>query len=348
MKRNLKVLAAACVGFMIISGSVLAAAPGVRLFINNVEFAGNALMLNMDQGKAMVSLRSIVEQLHGKLTYKENSIYVTMPESSNLTMQVNSLEKALIAESPADAVLTWIRGVQKRSGAMQYAVLSPALRENTKQEFEDHFWVTGGSSPHMGKVEQLHSREITSDKVQISFDYPLVVMNETIGTGSASMTLEKIPRESSDYWAISGIDLKNPGDTGIMIGAHVPTILYTNTQYNFTMILPKSWEGKYEVVDTVSGLAGHNLNFINKASKYGVLFTISVWSTKFWEEHEEEISGQIRAFQIGEQGDHVYIFHTPTDVQYDPSDDKAMEDYQSMFRDVQTIRTSFKTILLLH
>ncbi len=342
MKRNWKVLTAACVGFMIISGSVLAAAPDVRLFINKVEFADSALMLNMDSGTAMVSLRSIVEQLQGKLTYKDNSIYVTMPESSILTMKVNSLEKALIAESPEEAVLTWIRGVQKRSGAMQYAVLSPALRQNTKQEFEDHIWVTGGSSPHMGKVEQLHSREITSDKVQISFDYPLVVMNETIGTGSASLTVEKIPRESSDYWAISGIDLKNPGDTGIMIGANVPTIPYTNTQYNFTMTLPASWEGKYEVVDNVSGFAGHNLDFINKATKYGILFTISVWSTKFWEEHEKEIHGQIRATKIGEQGDHVYIFHTPSDVQYDPSDDKATEDYQTMFRDVQAIRGSFK------
>lgn len=213
------VLIAACAGFVILSGSVLAAAIGPRIFINNTEFADSAFKLNMVEGTAMVSLRSIVEQLRGKVTYKDNSIYVTMPESANLSMQVNSLERALEAEFPEEAVQTWIRGVQKRSGAMQYAVLSPDLRQETKQEFEDHFWVTGDSSPHMGKVKQLHAKEVSPEKVQVSFDYPLVVMNETIGTGSASIMVEKIKRESFDYWAISEIALKDPGDTGTLIGA---------------------------------------------------------------------------------------------------------------------------------
>ncbi|MBB3070697.1 hypothetical protein FHS14_003699 [Paenibacillus baekrokdamisoli] len=204
---------------MIISSTVIAAASGTRIFINDVEFSGSAFNLNKDKGIVMVSLKSIVEQFQGNVTYKDNSIYVTMPESSNLSLQVKSLENALEAGSPEEAVQTWIRGVQKRSGAMQYAVLSPALRQENKQEFEDNFWVTGASSPHMGKVEQLHSKELTPDKVQISFDYPLVVMNETIGTGSASITVDKIKREPFDYWAISSIALKDPGDTGNMIGA---------------------------------------------------------------------------------------------------------------------------------
>ncbi|NOU93040.1 hypothetical protein GC093_07305 [Paenibacillus sp. LMG 31456] len=219
MKKNWKVWIAICAGFVFFSGSVLAAATGPRIFINNIEFAGSAFKLKMDEGTAMVSLRSLVEQLRGKVTYKDNSIYVTMPESSNLSMQVRSLENALEAESPEEAVRTWIRGVQKRSGAIQYAVLSPDLRQKTKQEFEDHFWVTGVSSPHMGKVEHLHTKEVSPDKVQVSFDYPLVVMNGTIGKGSACILVEKINRESSDYWAISDIALKDPGDTGIMIGA---------------------------------------------------------------------------------------------------------------------------------
>ncbi|MFD0682787.1 MULTISPECIES: hypothetical protein [unclassified Paenibacillus] len=219
MKKHRKVLIAAVCGFVFFSGSVIAAVTGPRIFINNVEFAGSAFKLNMDEGTAMVSLRSIVEQLRGKVTYKDNTIYVTMPESSSLSMQVSSLENALEAASPEEAVRTWIRGVQKRSGAMQYAVLSPDLRQKTKQEFEDNFWVTGVSSPHMGKVEQLHTKELSPDKVQVSFNYPLVMMNGPIGMGNASIIVEKIKRESSDYWVISDIALKDPEDTGIMIGA---------------------------------------------------------------------------------------------------------------------------------
>ncbi|MGF7047889.1 hypothetical protein J2T13_002395 [Paenibacillus sp. DS2015] len=346
MKRNWKVLIAACVGSMILSGSVLAVSPGVRIFINNVEFASSAFKLNVDKGTTMVSLRSIVEQFRGKLTYKDNSIYVTMPESSNVSMQVNSLENALSAGSAEEAVQTWIKGVQKRSGAMQYAVLSPTLRQNTKQEFEDNFWVTGGSSPHMGEVEatQLHSKQLTPDKVEFSFDYPLVVMTETIGTGSASITVDKIKRESVDYWAISDISLRDSGDTGIMIGATAASITYQNTTYNFTLTLPKSWEGKYEVRDRVSDRAGHNLDFINKVTKTGTLFTISVWSKEFWQANEADISGMIPAEKVGEKGNNVYIYHPPTDVQYDSSDEKAMEDYLTMSKDVKTIKASFKII----
>ncbi|WP_256758484.1 hypothetical protein [Cohnella sp. WQ 127256] len=225
MKLNRKVMITACAAFMFLSGSVIATAPATRIFINHVEFSSSTFKLNVDKGTTMVSLRSIVEQLRGKVSYKDNSIYVTMPESSTLSMQVNSLENALRSGSPEEAIQTWIKGVQRRSGAMQYAVLSPDLRESTKQEFEGNFWVTGGSSPRMGNVEQFNTKKITPDQVLISFDYPLVVMTETIGTGHASITVNKIKRESNDYWAISDIILKDPEDTGIMIGANDPSQL---------------------------------------------------------------------------------------------------------------------------
>ncbi|NIK75500.1 hypothetical protein FHS15_000600 [Paenibacillus castaneae] len=344
MKKNWKLLIAVCAGFMILSGSVLAS-PGLRIYIDNSEFAGSAFKLKMDNGTAMVSLRSIVEQFRGKLIYKDNSIYVTMPEAAHLSNQNRSLENALRAESPEEAVQTWIRGVQKRSGALQYAVLSPTLRQKTVDEFEENFWVTGGSSPHMGKVDKLIAKEITSDKVQLSFDYPLVVMNEVIESGHATIVVEKIKQESFDYWAITDIILKDPGDTGLMIGANSESeanrIPYENTKYTFTLKLPQSWEGKYEVKERISA-KGNNFDFINKATKYGILFTISIWDKQSWISSEEEIRGQIPITELGEKGDVVYLFHTPTDVQYDPSDDKSTADYQSMFNDVKTIIKSFE------
>ncbi|MFD0681653.1 MULTISPECIES: S-layer homology domain-containing protein [unclassified Paenibacillus] len=121
-----------------------------------------------------------------------------------------------------------------------------------------------------------------------------------------------------------------------------PSETYENTQYGFSLKIPKSWEGKYDITDTAPTTAGHNIDFINKSTKYGILFTISVWSKKFWEENKEEINGQIRATKIGEKGDHVYVFHTPTDVQYDPADEKSMADYLSMFKDVEAIKGSFE------
>lgn len=115
---------------------------------------------------------------------------------------------------------------------------------------------------------------------------------------------------------------------------------YTNSTYHFRLEIPKSWDTRYEVRDqSVSN--GHHLNFINTMTQ-GTLFTISVWSKNDWAEQEEEIKGQIPAVQVGERGNQVYVFHTPTDVQYDPSDDNAKIDYQGMFLDVQNIKSSFQ------
>ncbi|HIW34832.1 MAG TPA: hypothetical protein IAA29_18815 [Candidatus Paenibacillus intestinavium] len=238
MKKKSKILIASCAVFLMMSGAVLAKSPDVRIFINNIEFDGSALKLNVVKGTSMVSLRSIVDQFNGEVTYKDKSIFITTPESSNVAMQVNSLENALIAATPEDAVQTWIKGVQSRSGAMQYAVLSPELRQQTKQQFEDHFWVTGGSSPRMGKVEKLQSKEVTADKIEISFEYPLITMTETIDTGNATITVERIDRESSDYWAISKIVMKDPDDTGTMIGADMDDSSDENKENHFTPTLP--------------------------------------------------------------------------------------------------------------
>jgi|GEM_PF-3670485 len=219
MKVKQKVLIISIAGLLVMSDAIYAAVKNPRIFMNGAEYASSVFNLKMENGTAMVSLKSIVEELRGKVAYKDNAFYVTMPEASEMQMQINSLENGLQAYSPEEAVQTWIRGVQRRSGGMQYAVLSPKLREQTKKEFMENFWVTGGSSPHMGKVDALQTKTVSTDQVQISFHYPLVAQDKVIDTGSAVLTVDKIKRESFDYWGISRIALKDPGDTGVMIGA---------------------------------------------------------------------------------------------------------------------------------
>ncbi|WP_136604968.1 hypothetical protein [Paenibacillus dokdonensis] len=219
MKKRLKIMIAACSAFVLLSGSALAVTAGPRIFINKAEFANTFLKVKMENGTAMVSLRAIVEQLKGEVTYKDNSLYVSLPEASHLSHQVSGFQNALQAETPEEAANTWIRGVQKRSGPLQYTVMTPAMQQSTKQEFEDNFWVTGGSSPHMGKVTKMDTKQLSLDKVQISFDYPLIASGEAIDSGKASLIIEKGSGSADDYWAISEIYLKDLGDTGLMIGA---------------------------------------------------------------------------------------------------------------------------------
>lgn len=220
MKNKIKILLVSCSAFVFISGSAIAMTKLPDLYINNTPFASTFGKLKMEKGTAMISLRDIVERLKGEVEYKNNSIYITMPEASLLVSQVDGLTRGMQAVTPEEAVNTWIRGVQRRSGATQYAVMSQALQEKTKQEFEDHFWVTGGSSPHMGTVTKLNSKVISDSKVQISFTYPLVTQADgIIDYGKAQISLEKVTGGAEDCWVITEILLQDPDDTGLMIGA---------------------------------------------------------------------------------------------------------------------------------
>lgn len=124
-----------------------------------------------------------------------------------------------------------------------------------------------------------------------------------------------------------------------------PSLTYANTKHNFTLKLPQSWDGKYEVIEE-----GDNINFISKANNtvpkgegfMGVLFTIHIWPKEQWSKEEATIKGQIQISKIGERGNTIFTLNTPSDVQYDPSNEKLTAEYNSMWSHVNTIKTSFK------
>jgi hypothetical protein len=123
---------------------------------------------------------------------------------------------------------------------------------------------------------------------------------------------------------------------------YVPqNIVYEGT--HFTLRLPKSWEGKYEVGDNEVFSMGNSTAFINKATK-GVLFAVSTEFKDHWRETRQDTIDAIGSHltEVGEKGDRVYLIIRPTDVQYDPSDEKSMADYLSMSDDVKTIISTFE------
>ncbi|ERI07852.1 hypothetical protein [Aneurinibacillus aneurinilyticus] len=223
MQNNWKVLLGTTVCSIVFMGSALATS-NLQLFINDQEFSPDYMKLKIENGTAMVSLRSIVEELNGNVTYNKttNGINITLPDATNLAKQVKFLEDALFPTTAEYALQTWIQGIQNRNGALQYAVFSPELRAKTKKNFDNNSWVTGGSSPHMGKVENIQTKNLNNDRVQFTFDYPLIAQGETIGIGKAVVIIQKLKSEDGnreDGWFITNIKLKNLEDTGIMIGA---------------------------------------------------------------------------------------------------------------------------------
>ncbi|MNI79199.1 hypothetical protein D3C73_1356400 [compost metagenome] len=71
----------------------------------------------------------------------------------------------------------------------------------------------------MGIVQLPAPVQLSKDKVQFTFEYPLVVMKENIDKGKAQITVQKLTENERDRWVISNIKLQVITDTGTMIGA---------------------------------------------------------------------------------------------------------------------------------
>lgn len=125
-------------------------------------------------------------------------------------------------------------------------------------------------------------------------------------------------------------------------------ITYENPKYKFTLELPKRWEGKYKVVEAgVSSSNVENLHFVNVANEKefgGILFTIQVMPKQEWLA-DKETAMSMRAghiFEVGEKDKRTYLLVTPSDVQFAVNDQNLKAEYQSMFNDVENIKTTFK------
>jgi hypothetical protein len=202
-----------------LTSSVLAA-PQLHLWINSVPFISEHLELKVENGKVWAPVDRLAESFQGKATYdaQKNEVRITLPEAANQAQQIHSLETSLSPDSAREALDIWAKGIRNRSGALQYAVFSPDLRAKTKKQFDDIFWVTGGSSPHMGTLKNMKAKALNNKTTVFTFDYELIAQNKNIGTGKAVVTVQKMNTDRGEGWFITNIKLKNPMDTGITIG----------------------------------------------------------------------------------------------------------------------------------
>jgi hypothetical protein len=149
---------------------------------------------------------------------------------------------------------------------------------------------------------------------------------------------------SGDFRAYSAVTL-HIGAVNNHIISEAPSIIYESTKYNFTLKLPKTWEGKYEVMDTVDEASGINsYRFIDKANKEygGVIFAVSIWTKEDWIKKGPSAVEVGQIYKIGEDEDKVFLLIPPGDVEYDNHDEKLTAEYASMWDHINTIRTTFK------
>ncbi|MEH7110189.1 hypothetical protein [Bacillus sp. JJ1764] len=138
-----------------------------------------------------------------------NNPAIAAPKQLNLSeSQLLSFMTGLHVGEPKQAVELWILGVNNRSGAVQYAMLSPSLQKQSRRRFEQTRWVTGQSSPSVSNFRFTKVEKLSESKMRYTVKYNLWASYGDFGGGHKIITVEKNQEPFREYWFISSISTK--------------------------------------------------------------------------------------------------------------------------------------------
>ncbi|WP_232696915.1 stalk domain-containing protein [Brevibacillus daliensis] len=303
-------LAIACSSVALASGSIQALLFPASIEINGSHIAlnNNYQVLNVD-GNAYVPIRFVAENLGATIDYDAES------------------KKIFIKNKKLDLTDPDYKGISVGN------IILTKISNGTKVTGQLKMEGVGSSKNMIGANLTFYNDK--SEKIG-----DVAINGNDFGVDSQTFVTEG----SGDFREYSTVNL-HIGAVNNHIISEAPSILYENMNYNFTLKLPKSWEGKYEVIedtDTIHFISKANNNIPKEKGFMGLLFTIHIWSKEKWSKDEEEVKGLIQISKIGERGDEIFTINTPSDVQYDPNDDKLTAEYKSMWDHINTVKTSFK------
>ena len=132
----------------------------------------------------------------------------TVRQYTPLELQLESFIGGLHVGEPKQAVELWILGVNNRSGAVQYTMLSPSLQEKSRSKFEETRWVTGQSSPSVNNFRITKEEKLSESKMRYTVNYDVETSTQNLVSGQKIIIVEKNQEPFREYWFISSIKTK--------------------------------------------------------------------------------------------------------------------------------------------
>ena len=202
MKRSILKTITFVVLLVCLASSVLANSD-IKLFFNGQEVQSDASPRVIDEDVWLPA--NMVSELFGStITWDKdtNSIYVDSREAEIQKSRINLLEQALAAKDPFTAAKTWAEGVKTRNGALQYAVMSPELKEEMYDNFVQLNWTTGTSSPWVKSYEI--SEKYRVDNETYRYEVKFIYTDSTSSTFSMIKYITVSMHENN--WLVSSIE----------------------------------------------------------------------------------------------------------------------------------------------
>lgn len=191
-----------------IISSVYAATP-IKLLIGGQEITTDVLPQIIND-RVLVPIRVISENLDAKVEWNDKTRTVTVEpkETKNekpdakLEARIAGLERALAPKDAKLAVSLWAEGVKTRNGALQYAVLSPELKEQMYEELSESYWSTGTSSPWVKSFEISEQAKIDDESYRYKVTFTWTDSTQSAFTQDEYIVVEKF----EDNWFVSSIE----------------------------------------------------------------------------------------------------------------------------------------------
>lgn len=180
----------------------------IKLYLNGEEIKTDVEPVLVNN-RVLVPIRVISEALGMNVTWDNNSVYIESKDDGDVNeakdngdkMRIELLEQALAPKDASSAAEKYAEGVKTRNGALQFAVMSSALREEKYSFFAELNWVTGTSSPW---IESFTINEVakTDDSFRFKIEYTY-----TDSTGSKFTEKEFITVKNFEgVWLVSSIE----------------------------------------------------------------------------------------------------------------------------------------------
>lgn len=139
---------------------------------------------------------------------EKDKLQVHYLDADELREEVKTLEGLIKPTTAEEAIALWSRGQQTRSGALQYSALSEALQEKVMDRFSG--WVTGGSSPSLGKLVSQQVEVVDEGHKIYTLQYDEILQGKVSGHIQQKVSVEHVDQNGKGFWLITDVE----GDIG--------------------------------------------------------------------------------------------------------------------------------------
>ncbi|MBC7075586.1 MAG: copper amine oxidase N-terminal domain-containing protein [Syntrophomonadaceae bacterium] len=251
-----------------------------------IAFAGNPIKLIVNgreiepdvppqiiNGRTMVPVRWVAEALGADVQWDEENkiVWVNTPQLDKLQRQVALLEEAVAANTPREAVETWARGVKERNGALQYAILSPELKEQKRDAYESCGWVTGVSSPWIRDYHIVSESKTADDTWTYDVKYSWETSSGPSGDSLCTVIVKQYEQNGNKEWCVSQVLNQDS--------------LVTQLQEQVREFLIRKYNNHYHIEKIVLSEVAQKLNLAD--SEFEAVFSTTVITTPLYTSPED-------------------------------------------------------------